>query len=51
MSELTWIELVTVTKEIDRFVQMCMIMAHRDLDNYEKLEFKKLYLKYKGDEE
>ena len=47
MSELTWIELVTVTSRLDRFVQMCMIMAHRDFNDLEKAEFKAIYLKIK----
>ena len=47
MNELMWIELITVNTKIDRFVQLCMIMAHRDLDDLEKTEFKKLYLELK----
>ena len=50
MNELMWIELITVSTEIDRFVQLCMIMAHRDLDDLEKTEFKKLYFRLKGEE-
>ena len=46
-----WIELITVSTDIDRFVQLCMIMAHRDLDDLEKKEFKKLYLRLKEVEE
>ena len=42
-----WIELITVSTQIDRFVQLCMIMAHRELDDIEKIEFKKLYLRLK----
>lgn len=47
MSELTWIELITTTTRLDRFVQLSMIMAHRKFTIEEQIEFKKLYCYFK----
>ena len=49
MSDLTWIELIHTSNRLDRFIQLCMIQAHRDFEKAEKDEFKKLYLNIKED--
>ena len=49
MNELMWIELITVSNRLDRFVQLCMLMAHRELDDLEKKEFSKIYKTIKED--
>ena len=46
--EYCWIELIQTNNRLDRFIQMCMIMAHRDFNDLEKAEFKAIYLKIKG---
>ena len=47
--EYSWIELIHTSNRLDRFIQLCMVQAHRNLDPPEKDEFKKLYLNIKED--
>ena len=42
-----WIELITTSTRLDRFVQLSMIMAHREFNEAEKDEFNKLYKYFK----
>ena len=44
MNQFIWIELLQTNNRLDRFIQLCMIQASRNLEKPEKDEFKKLYL-------